>query len=218
MAFLGLSSLFTALRRGECFENGIAEIGLVAFNKLLYSQKIPYGQILNIAIIHHLINQHKIIIEKNTAKKIWQKVGTFTNARLQVTVSGYTLNTDEQTTLVTSEEITPILKNIFELIINECKTQMDLIPFIIDKSGYLLKTDAFNNKLPNLGLKSKKEIKENIFKTGLFFTGTECNIHDLDNFMHEKLNIPVQCVKQPEECINKGLKFIMDNQKLLVVK
>lgn len=202
------------------FENGVAEIGLIAFNKLLYSQKIPYESILNLAIIHYIVNNHKIIIEQNTAEKIWQKIGTFDDLRLQVTVAGYKLTGEEQTTLVTSEEISPILKDIFVLVINECKTQIELIPFILNKSAYyLLKTDTFNNKkISEFYCKSREAIKEEILQKGLFLTGQGSNIYELDNFMSNKLNIQVQCVKEPEHCINKGLQFIMTNQNLLTVK
>ena len=191
------------------FENGLSEVGFIGRNKIIYSRKIPYKEFLYSSIINYVFKKHNLIVEQNTACKIWQKIGTFNGNNMQVTITGYTISGEMQTTLVTSDEIAPILKNVFGIIVDECKMQIEMLPFILKSLDIHLSNYSRKKEI------NYEDIKKHILKKGFYMTGSDISIDAFDIFMSESLNLPINYLNEPELPL-KGIQTILDNHNKLI--
>ena len=160
---------------------GTSEIGVISLGGVVYSRTIKVGgEQMDRAIIHHIRNEHGLLIGPRTAEQLKCELGSAMPVRRPrlSEVKGRDLKTGYPRALeITAQEVYEALKSPVQLIIDAVRASLEHTP---------------------------PELAADVAQTGIVMTGGGSQLSRLDRALSEITGLPVIVPEDPDIVLVKG--------------
>lgn len=166
------------------------EITILSLGGIVVSQLIPYGgNYFDTAIRNYIRKEHNFVIGNRTAEQVKKKlIVAVPQEHIAVNVIGRNVVKGLPGELqITSNEIYPLVKNVFEQIAVSIQSMLEHTP---------------------------PEISSQIREDGIFLTGGSSCIAGFDRFISEHTDLEVHIPKKPQETVVNGLGYLTEHPKI----
>ncbi|MBR2822484.1 MAG: rod shape-determining protein [Clostridia bacterium] len=171
---------------------GITDVAIISLGGLVVSQSVPIGgDRMDEALMNYLKRECNIIIGKQTAEKVKMDLATAMplEESRSILVRGINqLNTSAGTISFTSEQA-------WEALREPCAGIIRAIRWVLERTP--------------------PELCADIMRGGIHLTGSASMLFALDQFISEKLDIPVLLARDPGDCCILGIGYLTENIQLV---
>ena len=171
---------------------GTTDVAIISLGGLVVSQSVPIGgDRMDEALMNYLKRECNIIIGRQTAEKV--KIDLATAMPLEesrsILVRGINqLNTSAGTVSFTSEQA-------YEALREPCSAIIRAIRWVLERTP--------------------PELCADVMRSGIHLTGSASMLFALDQYISEKLDIPVLLARDPGDCCILGIGYLTENIQLV---
>ena len=171
---------------------GTTDVAVISLGGLVVSQSVPVGgDRMDEALMNYLKRECNIIVGKSTAENVKKDLATAIplEENRSVLVRGINqLNTSAGTIHFTSSQAYESLKEPCEAILKAIRRVLERTP---------------------------PELCADIMRGGIHLTGGSSMLFALDQYISEKLDIPVMLARDPADCCILGIGYLTENIQLV---
>jgi len=171
---------------------GTTEIGVISLGGLVVCRSIKIaGDKFDLAIVEYLKKRYNLIISERDAEEIKIAVGSALPLRREGSV---TINGRDQfegslkSVTISSEEVREAIERPITEIYEALTSVLDLVP---------------------------TELIKDILNSGIILTGGGSLIRKLDQYLSQKVKLPVYLADEPLLAVAKGTSMLLEDEKLL---
>ena len=166
---------------------GKTDIAVLSLNGIVYSKTIKVaGNTFDREIIKYIKYKYQLLIGEKTSEEIKKQIGTVSSSIKQksLNINGKDLVTGlPKTVLINSKEISKVLEENLNMIINTTK-------LVFEKVG--------------------PEICSDIIENGITITGGGVLLPGIDAYLKNELNIPIKLAKDPLNSVAIGAGILLE--------
>jgi len=169
---------------------GTSEIATISLGGILAATSLRVaGDSFDESIMQYIKKTHNIAIGEVTAEKIKINIGSATEVpdedQLVMTVKGRDLITGLPKSVdIKTNDVSRCLKSNLEEIVSAIRQVLEKTP---------------------------PEVSSDIIDNGIYLTGGSGQIRNLDNFISERINVPVFVAKDAQFCVAKGTTIALES-------
>ena len=172
---------------------GTTDVAVISLGGLVVSQSINVGgDQIDEALMNYLKNECNIIVGRNTAENVKKDLATAIPLEepRSILVRGINqLNTSAGTIQFTSDQAWRAVRDPCEAILKSVKWVLERTP---------------------------PELCADIMRSGIHLTGGASMLFALDQYISEKLDIPVLLARDPADCCILGIGYLTENIQLVL--
>lgn len=176
--------LFLVNLGGESCELSIISQGGVVLNRRIKTGGVQMDQ----AIVNKIKHNYEFLIGQSTAEHVRKHFGMLDSIQKKdILVAGKDLCSGlPKMKPVSADTIRDTINDFFENYINSIEAMLRRIP---------------------------PDVQRQVTRTGIFLCGGLANMEGIDSYFQEKLKCKIVVAKQPELCVVRGLKEMIDHPK-----
>ena len=171
---------------------GTTDVAVIALGGLVVSQSVPMGgERMDEALMNYLKRECNIIVGRNTAENVKKDLATAIPLEepRSILVRGINqLNTSAGTVQFTSTQA-------WEAVKEPCEAILKAIRWVLERTP--------------------PELCADIMRSGIHLTGGGSMLFALDQYISEKLDIPVLLARDPGDCCILGIGYLTENIQLV---
>ena len=171
---------------------GTTDVAVISLGGLVVSQSVPMGgERMDEALMNYLKRECNIIVGRNTAENVKKDLATAIPLEepRSILVRGINqLNTSAGTVQFTSTQA-------WEAVKEPCEAILKAIRWVLERTP--------------------PELCADIMRSGIHLTGGGSMLFALDQYISEKLDIPVLLARDPGDCCILGIGYLTENIQLV---